>query len=512
MTAFIGIDVGTQGTKAGVYAADGTLVAHAYGEHAFTYPGPGWVEMDPAQIEEAVLGAVAQAVAEAAAQGVGVDAVAGIALSGFVCGPVLVDAAWDPVRPIIPYLDTRALAEVAAIRRLEPLWIEECGTDSLDTYVAPATLLWVRDHEPEVHARIAKVLSLAPYIAGRLAGLHADAAFTDPTHLSGWIIGWDAARAGFSPRQVAALGIDPAILPAVVPSTHVVGGLTAEAARRTGLRPGTPIAAGAGDIMQSNLAAGQRAVGQATDVAGTASLITVSVPGPDPVISRVPGILYSLGTLPGSSFYWGYVRAGGLSLRWFRDQVLGRPGDDALYRELDARAAAIAPGAQGVLFLPYLSGGGPEIGNAQGTWLGLAAGTDQEVLWRSLLESIAFEYAGFLRTFRERGLPIAEVLAVGGGSRSPLWNAIKADVTGIAWRVPGRQDGAVLANAALAAVASGHAPDLGALVAEWVTLGDAAQPDAERHAAYARIAAVRSRLLDAPLRTVFDEMHALRGA
>ena len=114
-------------------------------------------------------------------------------------------------------------------------------------------------------------------------------------------------------------------------------------------------------------------------------------------------------------------------------------------------------------------------------------------------------------TLRNRE-PIAEVLAVGGGSRSPLWNAIKADVTGIAWRVPGRQDGAVLANAALAAVASGHAPDLGALVAGWVSLGDAAHPDPERHAAYSRIAAARSRLLDAPLRTVFDEMHALRGA
>lgn len=511
MKAVIGIDVGTQGTKAGVYAQDGTLIAHAYGEHAFTYPGPGWVEMDPHQIETAVTTAVAEAVARAAAHGVAAADIEGIALSGIVCGPVLIDADWEPVRPIIPYLDMRARAEVEAIRRLEPLWIEESGTDSLDTYVAPATLLWVRAHEPAVHARIAKVLSLAPYIAGRLAGLRADRAFTDPTHLSGWIIGWDARRAGFSPRQIEALGIDPAILPAVVPSTSVIGGLTEDAARRTGLRAGIPIAAGAGDIMQSNLAAGQRQAGQATDVAGTASLITVSVPGLDPVISRIPGMLYSLGTIPGTGFYWGYVRAGGLSLRWFRDQVLGRPGDDALYPALDARAAAIAPGSQGVLFLPYLSGGGPEIGNAQGTWLGLAAGTDTDVLWRSLLESIAFEYDGFLRAFRARGLAIEEVLAVGGGSRSPLWNGIKADVTGIPWRVPARQDGAVLANAALAAVAAGLAPDLGALVAGWVAHGDAAHPDPERHAAYERIAAARSRLLDAPLRTVFDEMHALRG-
>ncbi|MFZ4510240.1 MAG: FGGY-family carbohydrate kinase [Candidatus Nanopelagicales bacterium] len=510
MRAVVGVDVGTQGSKVGVYLEDGTLIAHAYAEHTFTYPGAGWVEMDPNQIEDAVVGALASAVQSAREQGIPPSAYAGIALSGILCGPVLVDEDWVPVRPIIPFLDMRARREVESIQRLEPTWIEESGTNSLDTYITPATLHWVRDHEPDAYAKTSKVLSLAPYIAGRLAGLRAPKAFIDPTHLSGWIIGWDARRLDFSPGQLETLGISADLLPRVVPSTDIVGGLTSEMSDRTGLPRGLPVAAGAGDVMQSNLAAGQRAVGQATDVAGTASLITITVASLDPEISRTPGLLYSPGTLPGTSFYWGYVKAGGLSLRWFRDQVLGRSGDDEVYRELDALAGAVAPGAHGILFMPYLSGGGPDFGNAQGTWLGLAAETGTALLWRSLLESIALEYATFLRTFRSRGVAVSEVLAVGGGSRSALWNQIKADVTGVPWRVPARQDGAVLANAALASAAVGLGSDVGSVIREWVSLGPAAVPQADAHRLYIELARRRDTLLAGPMREVFEELHKLR--
>jgi xylulokinase len=414
------------------------------------------------------------------------------------------------VRPLIPFLDVRAQDEVAALRRgVEPLWESESGNATLDTYIPAVTLHWVRNHEPEVWARVAKVLSLAPYVAGRLAGLRAVDAFTDPTQLSGWIIGWDAATGTFSERQLAALGLDPGITPTVVPSTHVVGGLSAAAAGRTGLPAGTPLVAGAGDVPQSNLSAGLLRAGQAVDVAGTASILTVGVDEVVPALTKVPGMLYSLGTLPGQSFYWGYVKAGGLSLRWFRDQVLGRPGDDDAYREHDALAAAVAPGAGGVLFLPYLSGGGPDSPLASGTWLGMTAATGAAHLWRSMLEAIAFEYAEFLRAFDAAGVPVAEVLAVGGGARSPLWNAVKADVVGVPWCTPSRQDGAVLADAALARAALGLG-DLATTVADWVGDGVRAAPDPGRSAAYARIADARRRLLAGPLRETFDLVATLR--
>lgn len=507
---YVGVDVGTQGSKAGVYTSDGQVLGLGYAEHAFDHLRPGWVEMDPQQIEEAVVSAIQQAVVAARIQS---SQVRSIALSGILCGPVFVDDEWNPVRPLIPFLDTRAQDELAWLRNdVEPTWIEESANSSLDTYVMATTYEWVRRHESEVFARIRKILSLAPYVAGRLCGLKASDAFSDPSHLSGWIIGWNAATGNVSERQLADLGIPLEHAPRIVRSSDVIGGLSPDAARRTGLATGTPVVAGAGDVMQSNLSAGLTEVGMATDVAGTASILTVSVSGPVPAITRVPGMLYSVGTLPGQALYWGYVKAGGLSLRWLRDEVLGRPGDDDLYRELDQRAARVAPGSDGVLFAPYLSGGSPDNPHATGTWLGMSAGTNVAVLWRSMLESIAFEYADFLDVFAANGVAVGEVLAVGGGARSAVWNQIKSDVNGIPWRVPARQDGAILANAALAAHGIGDVGDVAATVREWVAEGAASRPDPVAAATYRRIQDVRRSILGSSLRSVFDTIAPLRSA
>jgi xylulokinase len=516
VAAFCGIDVGTQGSKAGIYVDDGTCVGTGYAEHTFHHLRPGWVEMDPEQIVGASVAAVAAAVREAAAAGVAAGDIAAIALSGILCGPVFVDEHWVPVRPLIPFLDVRAADEVAWLSsEVEPRWVAESANASLDTYVMPAVWEWVRRHEPDVSARIDKILSLAPYVGGRLAGLSGSSAYTDASHLSGWIIGWDAATGTPSPRQLADLGIPAEQAPTVRAPWDVVGGLTADMADRTGLSPGTPICAGAGDVMQSNLGAGLVRPGMASDVAGTASILTVGVAGPSPAITAVPGMLYSCATLPGQGLYWGYVKAGGLSLRWFRDGVLGRDGDDAVYAEGDRLAANVAPGADGVLFTPYLSGGNPDNPDAAGTFLGMTAATSRATLWRSMLEAIAFEYADFLEVFAANGIAVSDVRAVGGGARSTLWNQIKADVVGVPWRVPARQDGAVLADAAVAAVAvaGGAGPALAGTVTAWLDAGGsppAAVVDRVAHSRYASIRAVRRSLLTGPLREAFGILAPLR--
>ena len=507
---YLGVDVGTQGSKAGLYSAEGTCVADTYAEHLFDHLRPGWVEMDPRQIEAAVIDAIARAVKVAGGDGARIRAVA---LSGILCGPVFVDDAWVPVRPIIPFLDVRAQDEVMWLRReIDPIWETESANASLDTYVMATTYEWIRRNEPDTHRRIRKILSLAPYIAGRLCGLTAQDAFSDPSHLSGWIIGWDASTGRVSERQLAALRIPVEQAPNVVAANDVIGMISADTARRTGLAAGTPVVAGAGDVMQSNLSTGLVAPGMATDVAGTASILTVGVTAPVPAITRVPGMLYSLGTLPGQALYWGYVKAGGLSLRWLRDEVLRRPGDDDLYREMDVLASAVAPGSDGVLFTPYLSGGNPDNPHAAGTWLGLTAGTNIATLWRSVLESIAFEYADFLDVFAANGIAVDRVLAVGGGARSAVWNQIKADVIGASWRVPTRQDGAILANAALAANGVGAIADLGASVSSWVSGGATCHPDSSRHRVYEQVQRVRRGILSGPLRETFGVIAPLRSA
>lgn len=498
---FCGIDVGTQGSKVGIYDAAGVCHATGYAEHVFDNIRPGWIELDPFQIVEAVISAARQATVQI---GQRANDVAAISLSGILCGPVFVDQHWVPVRPLIPFLDTRAQDELAWLRReVEPLWETESANATLDTYVMAVTYEWLRRHEPDNFARIRAILSLAPFVAGRLAGLTADDAFTDPSHLSGWIIGWTAATGQVSERQADLLGIDVARCPRVVQPTDVIGALTAEVASRIGFRPGTPICAGAGDVMQSNLSSGLTRPGRATDVAGTASILTVGVTGPLPAITAIPGMLYSLATLPGQSLYWGYVKAGGLSLRWFRDQVLDRGGDDSVYPAYDSIAAQVAPGSGGVLFSPYLSGGNPDNPHASGTWLGMTMATDGAVMWRSMLEAIGFEYADFLSAFAANGVAVSSVQAVGGGARSALWNSIKADVVGMPWRVPDRQDGAILANAALAGTGIGLLDDLASTVESWVGQGTEYAPDPERVRRYQHLRQVRSSLLSGSLRDVF---------
>lgn len=509
MVAFCGVDVGTQGSKAGVYRDDGTCLGTGYAEHDLDHLRPGWVEMDPDQIVTASVSAVRQAVARSA---LAPAEIASIALSGILCGPVFVDARWRPVRPIIPFLDVRATEEVAWLaNEVEPRWITESANGALDTYVMPAVYEWVRRHEPDVCSRIAKIVSLAPYVGGCLAGLTAADAYTDPSHLSGWIIGWDAATGSVSERQLADLGIPVELAPTVRAPWDVVGGLTADMARRCGLAAGTPICAGAGDVMQSNLGAGLTEPGMATDVAGTASILTVGVTEPSPAITAVPGMLYSLATVPGQALYWGYVKAGGLSLRWFRDQILGRHGDEGCYAEGDRLAAAVAAGSDGVLFTPYLSGGNPDNPDAAGSFLGMTAATGRGTLWRSMLEAIAFEYADFLDVFEANDTPVTEVLAVGGGAVSTVWNQIKADVVGRPWRVPSRQDGAILADAAVAGLGIGAIGDLAGTVAGWVGSGAAAMPDPATQLAYRRVRAARAELLAGPLREVFGTLAPLRS-
>ena len=130
---------------------------------------------------------------------------------------------------------------------------------------------------------------------------------------------------------------------------------------------------------------------------------------------------------------------------------------------------------------------------------------------RSVLESIAFEYADFLDVFAANGIPVAEVLAVGGGARSAIWNQIKADVVGSPWRVPSRQDGAILANAALAAHGIGALPDLAGAISSWVSGGGASAPDPSRHAAYRTVQSVRRSVLSGSLRETFASIAPLRS-
>lgn len=263
--------------------------------------------------------------------------------------------------------------------------------------------------------------------------------------------------------------------------------------------------------MQSALASGLLEPGLATDVAGTASIFAVAVKEADSRITAAPGMMFAMGTLRDAYFYWSMIRAGGLSLRWFRDNVANRAGDPMFYAEMDTLAGDVPAGSRGLLFYPYLQGAGPDMPGACGVFAGLFGVSDRAAMWRSILEAIAFEYAQMIKIYRECGIPLNEIIGTEGGSKSPLWTQIKADILGGAYNIPTRSEGGLMADVAVAAHAVGDIKDIKETMRRWVTFRARFEPDAKSAEIYGKVFAEHQRLLAGPMKELFAGLAKVRN-
>ena len=264
---YVVFDCGTMGTKTAIYSLDATRVAEAYRENKISYPKPGWAEMDANGFVENVREGVRECISKS---GVNPAEIRADTASGIICGIVGIDEEWRPVTPFVSYLDNRAAGEAAYVRaHAKPVWVKESANAIVDEFMPPLILRWFLNHYEGFREKAVKVVNNGPFVLGTLAGLRADEAFLDWATMSGWLIGYDARERRWSRRQMDELGIPMEILPEIVKPWHIVGFLSPDEAAKMGLRAGIPIAAGAGDTMQSALASGLLEAGLATDVAGT---------------------------------------------------------------------------------------------------------------------------------------------------------------------------------------------------------------------------------------------------
>ena len=504
---YIGYDCGTMGTKVAIYTIDGQLVADAYREHEILYPKPGWAEMEAEQFYRVV----AEGIKECVTKGkVDPDEVGGISCSGIICGIVPIDADWKPLGPYIPYLDGRAQKEAQELQGVDPLWAEESGNAEAAAYMPPVVLKWMLANNPEVRKNAKKVVGCAHYVMGKLGDLKAKDAFVDWAHQSGWIIGFDARKRDWSEKQIDLLGLPHEMLPRVVKPWDVVGELCAEEAEKLGLKPGIPLVAGAGDIMQSCLGSGLTDVGMSFDVAGTASIAAFALSDVNPAITRKKVLVNAMNTFEDQYLPWAFIPAGGLSLRWYRDEILGKPGVDEVYRELDKLAEKVPAGSDYAMFFPFLQGRtSPSWPTASGTWLGLRGSNQAGHMWRSILESVAFEYLHWTLMLREAGFPINQMIGAGGGSNSRIWNQIKADMMNLEYLIPSTSEGAVLGNALLAAYGVGAIKDMKQTIKKWVTFKNTFKPQAEATSFYEKMAGKRNEILNGPLLACFNLVQSL---
>ena len=492
MTAqyLIGVDLGTSVVKAGLYDADGRLVAQAARPAPLRQPAPAIAEQDGEEFMAAAAASVREVVNKA---GVTAAQVAGVAFDGQMGGAMAVDRRFRALTPWYPSgLDGRYLPHQRRLAaRAGARLIELCG----DLPIMAPRMLWWRQESPDLYRRIAKVVTLAGYVAGRMTGLKAEQAFIDASYLT-WVGLGDTARRCWSPElaEVTGLGGDGlARLPRIVPATEVVGHLSREAAAACGLAEGVPVAAGAGDQAAGFVGAGLVEPGQLIDVAGTFPVFGVCSRRyfADLDTRMLKPIASPLGG--GAWYSMMYINGGGLTHRWFAEQFASAgggaeaAGSGAAFAELDAAAEQVAPGADGLLCVPHLMGRAcPNEPDVRGAWVGFTWTHGRAHFYRALLESVAYEYALACRALRaaDPDIALGEVRVIGGGAASDLWNRIKADVLGLPYVRLAVPDASTLGSAILAGHAVGLIPDMAGVARSAARPGARHLPDAAAHGRY----------------------------
>ena len=488
MKLFVGVDVGTQGTKAALFDRAGRCVGRAFVPSRLIQPRPGVVEEDPERQFDSVCQAIRSALAASRADAANV---AGVGIDGQMAGVVGVGRTGRNVTPYDSWLDTRCAEYIEQMSR-------SAGDEVLAKTGGPVSfnhgpkILWWMHTRPAVYRRIAAFVQPAGYAVMRLCGLGASDAFIDKTYLH--FSGFADNRAGrWDEALCKRFGLDIAKLPRIVDCCAVVGEVTQASAKLCGLKPGTPVVAGCGDTVASFLSAGAVDAGVTVDVAGTASVFAATVSG-FRADRKARTLSCGQSATPGLWHAYAYINGGGLNLEWFRKQIVGTSGKGVELARLDREAGRIAPDASLPIFVPHLGGrNNPSQPRLRGAWVGLSWSHSAAHLYRAILEAVALEYAVYQSVVRSLygANCVRELRVTGGGAKNPLWNQIKADVLGVPVRRIAASEGATLGSAMVAAVGVGAVADLKS-AARWVRLARPAQPNRRLAGYYAdRVAAYR---------------------
>jgi xylulokinase len=476
MAAYLlGIDVGTSGSKAILIDADGAVKASVTTEYPLHTPQPLWAEQNPSDWWAATVTSIKQALGDSS---VAAADVAGVGLTGQMHGLVLLDAQGEVLRPCIMWNDQRTAAQCAAIT--EKVGLDDVlrltGNPILPGFTAPK-IVWVREHEPDVYAKVAKVLLPKDYARYRLTG----GFFGEVSDASGTSM-FDVGQRRWSDEMLQALEIPREWLPEVTESPEVSARVSAEAARETGLLEGTPVVGGGGDQAAQAVGTGIVAEGVVSATLGTSGVVFAAS---DSYRVEPQGRLHAFcHAVPGMWHLMGVMLSAAGSFRWYRD-TLGQEevaqaqeaGRDP-YDILTEAAAEVAPGCEGLLFLPYLTGERTPYPdpNARGVFFGLTLRHGKPHMTRAVLEGVAYGLLDSLELMRALGLSIEQVRASGGGARSSLWRQILADVFDAEIVTVNVTEGAAYGAALLAGVGAGVYADVPAACEAAIRLTGRTEP------------------------------------
>jgi xylulokinase len=485
MAYLLGLDVGTTGTKTLLIDEQGQVVARAVSEYPMLVPRPNWAEQRPSDWWQAVVATIRRVLEES---GVSVTAIVGIGLSGQMHGSVFLDAADQVIRPAILWCDQRTAAQCQWIH--ETVGYEQVVAETLNPvlcgFQAPK-IVWLRDHEPDNYARVRRVLLPKDYVRLLLTGEYA----TDVSDASGTSL-LNVRQRRWSQVMLGGIGIPEQWLPQVYESPQITGQVTAAAAAETGLAAGTPVVGGAGDQAAGAVGNGIVETGILSSTLGTSGVVFAYLD--EPLVDEKLRTHTFCHAVPGKWHTMGVMLSAGGSLRWVRDvlcseerAVAARLGCDP-YELICAQAEAIPPGAEGLLFLPYLTGERTPYPNpnAKGVFFGLSLAHDKRHLIRAVLEGVAFGMRDSLEIIQAMGVTPRQLRASGGGARSRLWRQINSDVTGHPHWTINVDEGPAFGAALLAGVGTGVWTSVPEACRATIREVEVTYPDPARHALYSR--------------------------
>lgn len=479
--SLLGLDIGITGCKAVAFSPEGDMLAQAYREYSLHQPQPGWMELDPAEVWDAVRQVIRRVTA--AARG---DPVRALSISTHGESVVPVDERGRPIYGFITAIDTRAGEQAR-------WWGETVGKERifritgmpLHPMYTVNKLMWLRQYDPAVYSAASRFLCMQDFLFHQL-GLTP----TMDRSLATRTMAFDVSTLDWSAEILALAQLDVARLSRVWPSGQVIGEIPRAVVDDLGLAPGAVGVVGAHDQPAGALGCGAIAGGIAMDSTGTVECVAVATPrlvlADELMESNLPIAPHAA---PGMYLVLGYSSTGGALLRWYRDNFAGaerqeaeRTGQDVY----DLILQAATPGPSPVLILPHFVGAGTPSMDAEskGAILGLTLSSSKGQIVKAMLDSVSYEVKQSVDAMEAAGIAVSELRAFGGGAKSPLWLQTKADVYGKPVRAMNVSEAPCLGVAMLAGVATGVFSSFDEGVAQMVRVGRTYEPDVAEHARY----------------------------
>lgn len=420
-------DTGTGGDKAVLTDLQGQVIQSAYQDYSLYYPKAEWVEQKPEELWEAVAATTRQVIAQA---GIDPREILGVGISAQMFNLLPLDEQGQPVTPMLSWLDVRSVPQADRILsgELPGFLFQKTGNIPTAKDIIPK-ILWLKEECPALWARTAKLVDCKEYILLKLTGK----TLIDWHGASVFFL-FDPYQKTWSKEVCDALGIPIDRLPEAYPCTQVIGEVTEEAAKVTGLAPGTPVVICAGDVAVAQSGSGANQAGKAHLSIGTATWVGLSS---RTFINDPQKPFWALNHIdPDKWIIAGEMETGGGALMWFRDAFCQEEARQAhaagvsTYEYLGRMVESVQPGAEKLLFTPWLSGErAPVLDHyARGGFIGLSMGHTKSHLARAVMEGVAYHIRWICESLERLGLKIGAINAIGGGSTSPVWTQIISDV------------------------------------------------------------------------------------